>query len=134
VLNALAKVYADKGLHVDVAIDERLRFRGDDGDLTEMLGNVLDNAFKWARSKVRVRANLTDSALALSIEDDGNGIAESDAQRVLQRGVRADQSTPGHGIGLAVTRDIAEAYDGRVMIERSALGGAAIRLILPGIG
>jgi two-component system sensor histidine kinase PhoQ len=132
-VKALSKVYADKPVEAEIAIDERLRFRGDEGDLTEMLGNVLDNAFKWSRSKVRIGATLGDGRLALTIEDDGAGIAEADAQRVLQRGVRADQTTPGHGIGLAVTRDIVEAYDGRVIIERSALGGAAVTLILPGL-
>lgn len=133
-VKALSKVYADKRVEAEIAIDERLRFRGDEGDLTEMLGNVLDNAFKWSRGKVRVSAMLGDGRLALTTEDDGAGLAEADAQRVLQRGVRADQATPGHGIGLAVTRDIVEAYDGRVIIERSALGGAAVTLMLPGIG
>jgi len=133
-VKALSKVYADKRVKTQIALDERLRFRGDEGDLTEMLGNVLDNAFKWSRRAVRVSAKLAEGRLALTVEDDGTGIAQADAERVLQRGIRADQSTPGHGIGLAVTRDIVEAYDGRVVIGSSALGGAAVTLVLPGLG
>ena len=67
------------------------------------------------------------------MEDDGPGISDADAKRVLERGTRADQSVPGHGIGLAVTRDIVEAYGGRIVIARSALGGASMTLLLPGL-
>jgi two-component system sensor histidine kinase PhoQ len=132
VLKALAKVHAQKTIETDIAIAADVRFRGDEGDLLEMLGNVLDNACKWCRRKVRVSAVVSDGRLDLTVEDDGAGIGEADAERVLQRGIRADESVPGHGIGLAVTRDIAEAYGGRIRIERSALGGAAVRLVLPG--
>lgn len=131
VVRALAKVHSAKTVEADVAVDPGLRFRGDEGDLTEMLGNVLDNAFKWCRSRIRVSAGLNDGILALTVEDDGPGIAHADAERLGQRGARADQSVPGYGIGLAVTRDIVEAYDGRIAIARSALGGAAVTLTLP---
>jgi two-component system sensor histidine kinase PhoQ len=132
-LKALAKVHAGKCIDTEVAMDAALRFRGDEGDLLELLGNVLDNACKWCRSKVRVSAALKEGQLALSVEDDGPGIPDADAERVQQRGIRADQSVPGHGIGLAVTRDIVEAYGGRILIARSALGGAAVTLLLPGV-
>jgi two-component system sensor histidine kinase PhoQ len=133
VLKALAKVHAEKQIETEVAIDAEVRFRGDEGDLLELLGNVLDNACKWCRSKVRVSARVSESQLSVTVEDDGPGIPEADVKRVLQRGIRADQSVPGHGIGLAVTRDIVEAYGGRVLIARSALGGAAVTLVLPGV-
>jgi len=132
-LKALSKVHADKRFETDVAIDPALRFRGDEGDLTELLGNVLDNACKWCRSRVYVHAELAQGQLALSVEDDGPGISDADAKRVLERGARADESVPGHGIGLAVTRDIAEAYGGRIVVMRSAMGGASITLLLPGL-
>ncbi len=132
-LKALAKVHGDKQIQTEVAIDRAVRFRGDEGDLMELLGNVLDNACKWCSGRVRVSAALGEGQLALSVEDDGPGISEADAQRVLERGNRADQSVPGHGIGLAVTRDIVEAYGGRIVIARSTLGGASVTLLLPGL-
>jgi two-component system sensor histidine kinase PhoQ len=132
-LKALAKVYADKRIETEMEIDPAMRFPGDEGDLLELLGNVLDNACKWCRGRVRVNASLSDGQLALTVQDDGPGISDADAQRVLERGNRADQSMPGHGIGLAVTRDIVEAYGGRIVIARSALGGASITLLLPGL-
>lgn len=132
-LKALSKVYADKQIDTQVDIDPALRFRGDEADLLEMLGNVLDNACKWCRTQVRVGAKLSGGRLSLCVEDDGPGIAEADAQRVQERGVRADQSVPGQGIGLAVTRDIVEAYDGEIAIGSTDLGGASVTLVLPGL-
>lgn len=130
---ALRKVAADRQVQVELDIGAQACFRGDEGDLTEVLGNLLDNAFKWGAGRVRVTAQVQDAGLQLAVEDDGPGIPERAAQQVLQRGVRADQSVPGHGIGLAVVRDIVEAYGGSVRIGRSALGGAAITLELPGM-
>jgi len=133
-VGALRKVNADKRVDIDLALGEGVHFRGDEGDLTEVLGNLLDNAFKWSRGRIRIGALTRDRRLRLCIEDDGPGIPESAAQEVLQRGVRADRTTPGHGIGLAVVRDIVEAYGGNVRIERSELGGTAITLDFPGMG
>lgn len=130
---ALHKVNADKPVAVTVEIASVARFRGDEGDLTELLGNLVDNAFKWCAARVRIQAREQDGALVLEVEDDGPGIPDDAAQEVLRRGVRADQSTPGHGIGLAVVRDIVEAYGGSVRIGRSDLGGASIALELPGM-
>jgi two-component system, OmpR family, sensor histidine kinase PhoQ len=131
-MGALAKVHAGKPVAAEIAVDAALRFRGDEGDLTEVLGNLLDNAWKWCRGRVRVVAAVEARTLTLTVEDDGPGIADADAERVLQRGARADQSVPGHGIGLAVVRDIVAAYDGDIRIARSALGGSAVTLTLPG--
>jgi len=133
VVKALSKVYAEKKIDTQIEIDSALRFRGDEADLLEMLGNVLDNACKWCAGQVRVSAKLAGTQLSLCVEDDGPGIAAADAQRVQERGFRADQSVPGQGIGLAVTRDIVEAYDGQISIGTSALGGAAVTLVLPGL-
>jgi len=132
-LRALAKVHAEKQIETELAIDPGVRFRGDEGDLMELLGNVLDNACKWCRGRVRVSAAISEGELALAVEDDGPGISEADALRVLERGNRADQSVSGHGIGLAVTRDIVEAYGGRTAIALSAIGGASVTLRLPGV-
>jgi two-component system sensor histidine kinase PhoQ len=133
VLGALAKVHADKQVHTALEIEPAVRFAGDEGDLMELLGNLLDNAFKWCVETVRVRAGMEESRLRLTIEDDGPGIAAADAQRVLERGVRADEEVPGHGIGLAVVRDVVAAYGGQIEIGSSPLGGAAVTITLPGL-
>lgn len=132
ILAALDKVHSDKAVTVSADIGPELRFRGDESDLTEILGNVLDNAFKWSGNMVRISACIENERLKLSVEDDGPGIDDADSARVLLRGARADESVPGHGIGLAVVREIVEAYGGRITIGKSALGGALIELHLPG--
>lgn len=126
---ALAKVHAGKAVEVAVDIAPDLRARIDEADLTELLGNLLDNAFKWCARRVRVAARREADRLVLEIEDDGPGIA--DAQAALARGVRADESVPGHGIGLAIVADILSAYGGSIGIDRSPLGGARLQLALP---
>ena len=113
------------------------QFIGDRADLTELLGNLLDNACKWAKSRVRIEAGVdahgdSRSALTIVIEDDGKGIAEEDRAKVLTRGGRADEATPGYGLGLAMVRDTVELYGGSMRIESSAFGGARFHLQLPG--
>ena len=102
-----------------------------------MLGNLLDNACKWCRSRVRIDAVIeqgadTRTALRITIDDDGPGIAEHDRAKVLQRGGRADEATPGHGIGLSMVHDTVALYGGSMSIEVSPLGGARLALKLPG--
>jgi two-component system sensor histidine kinase PhoQ len=130
-LTTLHKVYRDKGVTVELALQEAVAFRGDEGDLMELLGNLLDNAFKWAAGTVRISAHASRSVLELCVEDDGPGIEDAQAAQVLQRGVRLDENTPGHGIGLPMVRDIVEAYEGRLTIKRSDRGGARIAIFLP---
>jgi len=132
-ISALRKVNADKRVEVELSLAPEARFRGDEGDLTEMLGNLLDNAFKWCAGRIRVSARPEGRQLLIGVEDDGPGIPDGSLREVLERGVRADESTPGHGIGLAVVRDIAQAYGGSIRIRRSELGGAAIELEFPGM-
>jgi two-component system sensor histidine kinase PhoQ len=130
IVASLAKVYRDKAVEAAIAINDGAVFRGDEGDLMELLGNLLDNAYKWCRSTVRIAVN-HDGALVVTVEDDGPGMDPQYAQQLLQRGVRADQAVPGHGIGLAIARDIVQAYQGEIGIARSDLGGAAVRVALP---
>jgi two-component system sensor histidine kinase PhoQ len=134
---ALLHVYADKDLVLELVVPAACQFIGDRGDLTELLGNLLDNACKWCRGRVRLSASTAEGAdprerLLLQIEDDGPGISEEDRVRVLQRGVRTDESVPGHGLGLAMVRDTVDLYGGRMSIDSSALGGARFSLRLPG--
>jgi len=134
---ALIKVYGNKDFSFEVAVDAAAQFIGDRADLTELLGNLLDNACKWCRSRVRIEVTIdpdTESrtALRLTIDDDGVGIAEADRARVLQRGGRADEATPGHGLGLAMVHDTVELYGGSMRIDSSSFGGARFDLALPG--
>jgi two-component system sensor histidine kinase PhoQ len=134
---ALLKANAQKDFSLEVTMPAEVQFVGDRDDLTEALGNLMDNASKWCRSKVRVTALLQTGAgaghkLRLTVEDDGPGIPDADRARVLQRGARADEATPGHGLGLAMVRDMAEMYGGTLSLGDSPLGGAKVELRLPG--
>jgi two-component system sensor histidine kinase PhoQ len=135
---ALAKVYHGKGVTCSRDVPADLAYPIDSGDLMELTGNLLDNAFKYCRSIVRLRARADErpewrrNGLVLEVEDDGPGIASADRLRVLERGVRADESVPGQGIGLAAVGELAAAYGGAIEIGDSKLGGAAVRVRLPG--
>jgi len=133
IVNSLNKVYADKQVECRIEVDEDANFHGEEGDLLEVLGNLLDNAYKWCERRVMVHAALDKQrGLQLSVEDDGPGITPQKAEAVLQRGVRDDSSNPGHGIGLAIVQDIARVYGGKLHIEKGpALGGTRITLLLP---
>ncbi len=121
-LNTMDKVYADKHLQLEHDIAEDLTARMDEGDALELLGNLIDNACKWTKKQVMVYAERREGGLWLAVDDDGPGVSEP--ERLLGRGQRGDERTPGHGIGLAIVQDIALAYRGEVRIERSPLGGA----------
>lgn len=137
IIAALTKVYADKKVRATIEIAEDIAFHGDAGDLTEMLGNLLDNAFKWCRGHVRIAARRTAasgalrSTLEISLEDDGPGIAADMKARVLQRGVRADQTTPGHGLGLAMVQDSVLLYRGALKLDGGEAGGLRVVLSFP---
>jgi len=134
---ALLKVYARKDLSIELSAATPAQFAGDRGDLTEMMGNLLDNACKWCRSAVRLTITADGAAsvrerLSIIVEDDGPGVSDEDRARIGQRGVRTDESVPGHGIGLAMVQDTVEMYGGAMAIDRSPLGGARFALRLPG--
>ncbi len=129
IAGALSKVYADKQPEFTFAIDERLRARADEGDLYEMLGNLMDNAGKWCRKRIRVSALYAERKLQLIVEDDGPGFP-AEADTLLQRGVRADSLTPGQGIGLGAVAEMVRAYDGSIALGRSELGGGRVDVAL----
>jgi two-component system sensor histidine kinase PhoQ len=120
----MAKVYAARALQLDHDIDAGLAVRLDEGDAMELLGNLVDNACKWATHRVRVHAERRGGGLWLVVDDDGPGIDEP--ERLLRRGQRGDERMPGHGIGLAIAQDIALAYRGELRIEHNEAGGARV--------
>jgi len=136
-IDGLRKVYHDKGPDFEMRIEAGMQFRGDTGDFLELAGNLLDNACKWCERRVRITvvpsadARAIASGMVLTVSDDGPGIPQDAADALLQRGMRLDESTPGHGIGLAVVKDIARSYGGRLSIGKSDLGGAEITVSIP---
>lgn len=131
IVGSLDKVYHDRQVKAEVDVPHGLAFRGDQGDLLELLGNLLDNAYKWCGGAVRLSASEEERNVTLVVEDDGPGIPPGERDAILQRGARADQSTPGQGIGLAVVASIVQAYHGIIEVGESAQGGARITVTLP---
>ncbi len=142
VVRSLERVYARKNILCEFDIDEKARFYGEEGDLLELLGNLLENAFKWARHRVLLgvrslpptNPRVWRPGLDLVVEDDGPGIPPAQLERVLQRGVRGDERVQGHGIGLAIVEDIVRSYRGSMHVDRSEeLGGARFRVSFPAL-
>ena len=132
VLDALAKVYVEKAMELETQIDKSAVFNGDERDLMEVLGNILDNAFKYGSNKIRVsltRTGVENRDLNIIVEDDGLGVPEDKREFILQRGVRADTLVQGQGIGLAVVTDIVSSYSGEIIVDASDLGGAKIEIV-----
>jgi signal transduction histidine kinase len=132
-VRTMRRLHAERELAIDVRVSFTHEIRGRREDLDEMLGNLLDNACKWARSRVAISSSISsdDAPLVISIDDDGPGLDPSLRADVLQRGVRADQQVRGSGLGLAIVSELAELYGGSVTLETSPLGGTRSRLELP---
>jgi signal transduction histidine kinase len=130
----LRRLHASRGLSIDVAVPASHAVRGQREDVDEMLGNLLDNACKWAKSRVSISSSNGDGMIIVSVEDDGAGLAPPLRTAVLQRGVRADELAPGSGFGLAIVRDLVELHGGSIVLESSALGGLRATLRLPMAG
>ena len=128
VRDSLAKVYADKRLVFTLDLPADLAWRFDEGDAFEMLGNVMDNAAKWARHRVAVSARREGRKLHLRVDDDGPGFG--DTQSILQLHVRGDEKVTGHGVGLAVVNDLVASHDGELTLARSGLGGGRVDIVL----
>jgi len=127
----LLRLHADRGIAIDVDVPSAHVVRCQREDLDEMLGNLLDNACKWAKARVHVGSTITAGAVAITVDDDGPGLAASMREAVLQRGVRADEAAPGSGFGLAIVRELAELYGGGIALETSPSNGLRAILRLP---
>ncbi len=133
-LRVMARVHA--GGQLDLVLQPLapgLAFRGEEQDLQEMLGNLLDNACKWARHRVELGARMHDGQLEISVADDGPGVPPERREAVLGRGTRDDEKVAGSGLGLAIVDDLARLYGGQVALADSPLGGTLARLRLPGV-
>ncbi|WP_137818528.1 ATP-binding protein [Pseudomonas sp. 2FG] len=126
--DALGKVYRDKRVQLERQIDPQLAVPVEQGALFELLGNLLENAYRLCLTRVRIRAFRAEGYCELWVEDDGPGVPADQHARILQRGERLDTQNPGQGIGLAVVKDIIESYDGELSLDDSGLGGAAFRI------
>ncbi|TXM63631.1 MULTISPECIES: sensor histidine kinase [Methylobacterium] len=135
-VRTFGKIYRDKDIAYEVHVPAGLRFRGERQDFEEMVGNLVDNASKWAAGRVAIRAEAVEAHdyphLLVAIEDDGPGLPEEARSAVLGRGRRMDESKPGSGLGLSIVADLATLYRGRFRLEQAALGGLRAVLEVPG--
>ena len=130
IVRALLRLHAERGVTIDVNAPADRVVRVARADLDEMLGNLLDNACKFARSRVTLEAAAAARRVVITVDDDGPGLSAELREAVLRRGVRADQAAPGSGLGLAIVRDLAELYGGSITLGASPTGGLRARLEL----
>jgi signal transduction histidine kinase len=129
----LERIYDERGLEFEVASIPGLKFQGEKQDFEEMVGNLLDNACKWASSRVRAEAQRVDGGkrFSVTVDDDGPGLTAEQRAKVVKRGQRLDETKPGSGLGLSIVADLAHLYKGRFELEPSPEGGLRARLDLP---
>ncbi|MGB3879616.1 MAG: ATP-binding protein, partial [Diaphorobacter nitroreducens] len=131
-LRTMQRLHADRQLAFELAPQAQDgAFRGEEQDLYELLGNLIDNAGKWARTRVVVDVRREGDLLCFTVDDDGPGIPEALRDRMFERGVQLDEQRPGSGLGLDIVRALAQTYGGSVQAQASPLGGARLRLCLP---
>jgi signal transduction histidine kinase len=128
----LERIFRDKGVEIDWDAADDLYFQGERQDLLEIAGNAMENACKWGRARVRVRAESAgEERLRLTVEDDGPGLPEEARDAALRRGERLDESAPGSGLGLSILHELARAYGGDLKLDSSSLGGLRLEVVLP---
>ncbi|MDB5484565.1 MAG: ATP-binding protein, partial [Tardiphaga sp.] len=133
----MEKIHRDRAITIETALDETARFRGEKQDLEEMVGNLVDNACKWAAAQVRIEVAVTpavaDTAaqLRIIVDDDGRGLSEDERAKVSGRGQRLDESIPGSGLGLSIVVDLAALYGGGLTLGAAPGGGLRAELALP---
>lgn len=132
-IGVFSTIYRGKKIAIEVSVPLSIIVRCDKQDLDEILGNLLDNAFKWARSLVMVRARVSSNYVEISIDDDGSGLSDSDLAIIGRRGERLDENVVGSGFGLAIAAELSSLYSGALALQRSISGGLSVRLSLPGL-
>lgn len=135
-VRTVERIYRKKDLNIQLTDTEGLEFRGEKQDLEEMVGNLLDNACKWTKSKVTVTVDMPvdmDARIRIIVDDDGPGIRPDKFGAVFKRGERLDEATPGSGFGLSIVNDLARAYKGSLALDKSPQGGLRTVLIIPSI-
>ena len=131
IVDALARIHAERPVRATIAIPAGLAVRCDPQDVDEVLGNLLDNGWRWAAASLRVSAERADAIVRIAIADDGPGIAADAVARALQPGARLDERGDGHGFGLSIAREIVELYGGTLMLENASTGGLVATVTLP---
>jgi signal transduction histidine kinase len=127
----LERLHRGKGVAIDVDVDPKAVFRGERGDFDELVGNLLENAAKWCKSRVNVTVTRNDDGMEVKVDDDGPGLPVEHRAKALERGKRLDESEPGTGLGLSIVSELADIYGGRLHLEDSPIGGLRARLVLP---
>lgn len=131
-IKTMKKIYQDKQITFKLDIDSEIQFKIDQGDFMEVVGNVLDNACKWCQNQVNISIIRTENKLIeqliIVVTDNGRGIAPDMMSHISERGVRADQLTPGHGVGLAIVKDLVDVYKGKIDFSSSASGGLEVKI------
>ena len=128
----LERIFGDRGVMIDWEAEDDLAFRGERQDLLELVGNVMENACKWCRRRVRAAAEPDGPGfLRVTVSDDGPGLPENQREAVLRRGARLDESAPGSGLGLSIVEELTKSYGGAVSLGESAWGGLKVELRLP---
>ncbi len=130
----LLAIHRDRDLSIEVAVPAGAAIEGERHDIEEMLGNLMDNACKWAKTRVAVDVAEAEGQLIIRIEDDGPGLKPAKRKAALERGQRLDEAVPGSGLGLSIVRDLADSYGGALTLENARLGGLAAVLRLPAAG
>jgi signal transduction histidine kinase len=136
----MEKIHRDRGIAIEVQADPRARFRGERQDLEEMAGNLVDNACKWAASRVFIEVLVEPpvkpgaaAMFRIIVDDDGRGLSEAERAQVSRRGQRLDESKPGSGLGLSIVTDLAALYGGSLTLGGAPIGGLRAELLLPGV-
>jgi signal transduction histidine kinase len=140
IVRALERIHQDRGIAISVQCPELVRFQGERQDLEEMLGNLLDNACKWAKKNVQIKVSAAPDPkgaggrrVIVAVDDDGPGLAAEERARIGKRGLRLDETKPGSGLGLSIVTDLVQSYRGTLELSESRSGGLSVRLDLPAV-